>query len=173
MEKITSQILVVFYSRAGQNWSHDRTMDLKVGNTEVYAKKIQTSLNADLFKIETIKNYPNGYYACCDMAKDELKKSDRPALKTHQSVASYDTIFLGFPIWWGTAPMAVFSFLKENDFKGKRVILFCTSEGSGFGTSIGDIKKAIPTAEVEIGLSLRGSDVDNSDEKIASWIQDL
>ncbi|MDO4414429.1 MAG: flavodoxin, partial [Erysipelotrichaceae bacterium] len=85
------------------------------------------------------------------------------------SIDQYDTIFVGYPNWWGTAPMAVFTFLDAFDFKGKKIVPFCTNEGSGMGTSERDIQKECPEAIVADGLSIRGSDAEKSEAKTAVW----
>lgn len=82
----------------------------------------------------------------------------------------YDTIILGYPNWWGTFPMAVFTFLEEYDFTGKTILPFCTHEGSGLGGSERDIKRICPTATVAKGLAIHGSNVKNANETIKAWL---
>ena len=86
-------------------------------------------------------------------------------------LSAYDVIYLGYPNWWGTAPMGVFTFLESADFSGKTIRSFCTHEGSGMGQSERDIKKACPTAKVEKGLALRGASVSRADKDIESWLR--
>jgi flavodoxin len=82
----------------------------------------------------------------------------------------YSLIFLGYPNWWGTMPMAVFTFLEDHDFSGKTIIPFCTHEGSGLGRSESDIKKICPHATVLTGLSIRGGSVYRAENDISAWL---
>jgi flavodoxin len=80
-------------------------------------------------------------------------------------------IYIGYPNWYGTMPMAVFSFLESYDFSGKTIIPYCTHEGSGVGSSERDIKKLCPNAKVLSGLAIRGGSVDRADKDIANWLK--
>ena len=85
----------------------------------------------------------------------------------------YDTIFVGYPNWWGTMPMAMFTFLEHFDLSGKRILPFCTNEGSGMGSSERDLKKACKGAKVESGLSIHGAEAANSHSKVEKWVRKL
>jgi len=82
-------------------------------------------------------------------------------------------IYIGNPIWYGTMPMAVFSFLELYDFSGKTIIPYCTHEGSGMGSSERDIKKLCPNAKVLSGLAILGGSVDRVDKDVANWLKKL
>jgi flavodoxin len=86
---------------------------------------------------------------------------------------SYDVIYIGYPNWWGTMPMAVFTFLEEYDFSGKTIVPFCTHERSGMGRSERDIKKLCPNAKVLSGLAIRGGNVERADKDITNWLKKL
>jgi flavodoxin len=86
---------------------------------------------------------------------------------------SYDVIYMGYPNWWGTMPMAVFTFLESYDFSGKTIIPYCTHEGSGMGRSERDIKKLCPNARVLPGLAIRGGTVDRADKDLSNWLKPL
>jgi flavodoxin len=88
-------------------------------------------------------------------------------------MGSYDLIYLGYPNWWGTMPMAVFTFLESYDFSEKTMIPYCTHEGSGMGSSERDIKKLCPNAKMLSGLAIRGGSVDRADKDIANWLKKL
>ena len=125
-----------------------------------------------------MKTYDASYMNCIDDAKAELQAGARPELKRYLedaglSIDDYDTIFLGYPNWWGTCPMCVFTFLEHYDLAGKRIVPFCTNEGSGMGSSEKDLKKACPGAAIERGLSVTGNQAANSREKAASWAKKL
>jgi flavodoxin len=163
-------ILIVYYSRKGENYWGGSIKNLSKGNTEIAAEMIQEAVGGDLFQVETVKDYAEDYYTCIDEAKKELNQQARPELKEYlDDLDGYDTIFFGYPNWWGTMPMAMFSFLEHYDLTGKRILPFCTNEGSGLGSSEGDLKKLCVGAKVEKGLSIRGCETAKSEKKIADW----
>jgi flavodoxin len=118
------------------------------------------------------KPYAKGYNDCINQAQDDQRRNARPEL-THylDSIDKYDVIYLGYPDYWGTMPMAVFSFLEHYDFKDKALIPFCTHEGSGFGHSVSDIKKLCPTATIKPGLAIHGSQVSYANEEIKNFVK--
>lgn len=165
-----ANVLTVFYSRKGENYFGGSIRSIKVGNTARVAGYIQKAVGGDLFELETVREYAKDYHECTNEAMAEKKSSARPALKKlPESIDQYDVIFLGYPNWWGTAPMAVFTFLDAFDFSGKKIVPFCTNEGSGMGTSERDIAKECPGASVANGLSIRGSEAEVSEAKAAAW----
>ena len=169
---VNSKSLIAFYSRKGNNYIGGKIVNLPIGNTEVIAKKIQAMTGSDLFEIETVKAYPTDYTETTAVAMDEKKKNARPELtETVDNMDLYDVIYLGYPNWWGTFPMAVFTFLESYDFSGKTIIPFCTNEGSGLGNSERDIKNLCPNANVKPGLAIRGGSVKNADNEISDWIK--
>jgi len=166
-----SKTLIAYYSRKGQNYVSGSIVNLPVGNTEVVAKKIQSMTGGDLFKIDTVEAYPIDYTETTNVAMDEKRRNARPELTaTVDNMDAYDIIYLGYPNWWSTFPMAVFTFLESSDFSGKTIIPFCTHEGSGLGNSERDIKKLCPKANVKSGIAIRGGSVKNSDNMLKSWI---
>ena len=166
----SAQTLVVYYSRTGQNYTSDGIVNLKVGNTQVVAEKIQALTGADIFRLETVRSYSEDYRKCTEEAREEFNANARPALKADIDISGYDTIYLGWPCWWGTMPMCVFTFLEAHDWAGKTVIPFTTHEGSGFGQSLRDLKAAIPSATVAKGLSIQGSKVKTSSAQIEKFV---
>jgi flavodoxin len=82
-------------------------------------------------------------------------------------------IFLGYPNWYGTMPMPVFTFLEEYDFSKKTIAPFCTHEGSGMGRSVADIKKMCPQSTVLDGLAIRGGDVKNAQDEVSGWLREI
>lgn len=141
------------------------------GNTKTVAEKICEQLNAELFEVKTVEIYPVKYNLVVDQAKKEITDSYRPELlSTKENLNEYDIIVIGYPMWWYTCPMAIFSFLEQYDFKGKIILPFCTHEGSALSTSVEDIKKSVPTAIVKEGLAIRGSKVKESDSIIKAWL---
>ena len=154
------KILIAYYSRTG--------------NTKSVADEIQKNVGGDLFEIKTTNTYPEEYQATTEQAKTEKNNNFRPQLATQVAdFSSYDVIFVGYPIWWGTMPMGVFSFLEQYNFAGKTVIPFCTHGGSGLGDSVSDIKKTLPQANVLSGLAVRGSESSKSQTEIANWLKSI
>lgn len=172
MDYIEKKCLVAYFSRKGNNYVSGRIVNLQVGNTEVAAMLIHELTGCDMFYIDTVKTYPVDYTETTEVAQQELRNNSRPKLKDYvENMDSYDIIFLGYPNWWGTMPMAVYTFLEQYDFSGKTIMPFCTHEGSGMGHSESDIKKLCPNANVQKGLSIQGSSVKNAKNDIEGWIQ--
>lgn len=154
-----SKPLVVYFSRSG--------------NTESVAMRIRDAVDADIFEIETVQDYPEDYNELLDFARREQRAGARPALASHISdMGEYDLIFLGYPNWWGDMPMPLYSFLDEYDLSGKTIMPFVTSGGSGFSRTLRAIENAEPGARVLDGLSIRDRRVHDAstDEAISSWL---
>ncbi len=174
MQNPAGETLIAYYSRRGQNYVGGSIVDLKEGNTEVVAKKIQAQTGGDLFKIDTINSYPVDYNETTRVAQKELSNNARPELTDSiDNFDDYEIIYLGYPNWWGTFPMAVFTFLESYNFSGKLIIPFCTHEGSGLGGSVSDIKRLCPDAEIAKPIAIRGGSVHGADKTIENWISNL
>lgn len=164
--------LVAFYSRADENYVSGTIRNLKIGNTERAAKVIGNLVGADMFKIEQAEPYSKIYNECIEQARKDQRENARPALlKLPKSLDEYDKIYLGFPNYWSTMPMVVFTFLEAFDFSGKTIYPFCTHEGSGMGSSLSDIKKLCPKAIIKQGLALHGAAVEQAKDKIENWVK--
>ncbi|MBQ9526783.1 MAG: flavodoxin [Fretibacterium sp.] len=164
--------LIVFFSREGNNYVNGSVKNLPVGNTEVAAGFIRDITGAELFKLEPVKPYAMDYTECTNEAKRELNEKARPEAKAYPATLDgYDIIYLGYPNWWGTMPMCVFTFLERFDFTGKTIKPFCTHEGSGMGHSEADIRRVCPGAKVEKGLAIHGADVAGARSAIENWIK--
>lgn len=163
--------LIAYFSRTGENYVNGTIKNLPVGNTEVAAQMIQERTGGDLFRLEPVQAYPYGYNACIAQAQDEQRRDARPELKAYpDSLEGYDTIYLGFPNYWGTMPMCVCTFLEHFDFTGKTIRPFCTHEGSGMGRSEADIRRLCPGAKVERGLAIHGAAVARAGTAIEKWL---
>lgn len=154
-----SKVLIVYYSRTG--------------NTEELAKIISDKVNGDLFKIETVKEYPSEYQEMTDVAQEEKNNNIRLEIKETKSTEEYDTVFIGCPIWWGTCPMAMFTYIESQDFTGKTIIPFTTSGGSGLGTVEDDIKESSNAKNYLKGFTVSGSNVDNSSDSVTDWLESI
>ena len=143
---------------------------LDVGNTQKTAEILREITGADIFRIEPVQPYSDSYNECIEQAKQDNQNNARPALKAlPDSLDGYDTIYLGYPNYWGTMPMCVFTFLEHFDFGGKTIKPFCTHEGSDLGTSESDIKKLCSGARVEKGLAIHGSRMNGARAKLEKW----
>ena len=165
--------LVVYYSRKGENHMPGGVQFLEKGHPERAAEFIAKALDADLFEIDTVKPYAENYRACCGEAFAEFKAAARPEIKGYvEDISGYETVFVCFPCWCGTAPMCVYTFLEHYDFTGKKIVPLCTNEASGMANSEADIAKSCPGATVVSGLSVRGHKVIDSEAEIAAWAKE-
>ena len=159
------RILIAYYSRTG--------------TTREMANQIRARVRGDLFELKTAHSYPAEYRATTNQAKRELNEGFRPALVGQiADMGTYDTVFIGFPNWWGTLPMAFFTFLEQYELAGKTVIPFCTHEGSQFGRSLEDLRARCGNARILEGLALRGGGVervarDAVREEVVRWLDRL
>ena len=173
----TQKILVAFFSRAGENYN---VGTVEVGNTEIMAGFIKDYLGdkADIFKIDPVVPYPTDYDECLQVATDEMNNNKRPEFKNANTLnlANYDTIILGYPIWWGNVPMMINTFLETYDFSGKTVYLFNTHEGSGNSGTYRAIKNKLTSANVNTdGLAIQGKTArqESARATVETWLKGL
>lgn len=163
--------LIIFYSRADENYFGGKYCKVAVGNTEKVAKIIAEATGGELFKIEQKIPYATDYQTCIRQAKADKQNNARPELKAlPDCLDNYDEIYLGYPNYWGDMPMAVYTFLEAFDWTGKIIHPFCTHEGSGLSSTEKKIANTCKGAKVAAGLEICGSYVDSSTEKIHSWL---
>ncbi|MDO4178502.1 MAG: flavodoxin [Phascolarctobacterium sp.] len=158
--KVTNdKALVVYFSQSG--------------NTQKVANMIQKQTGAAMFRVETVKTYASNYHALIDEAKKEQQANARPELKKAKvdNLKQYDTVFVGYPNWWGTLPMPLFTFFEANDMTGKNIVPFVTHEGSAFGTSLNDLAKLAPKANIKEGIDIRGGRVGDSEADVTAWLK--
>ena len=166
-----AKTLIAYFSRADENYFGGAMRYVKVGNTEIVCTILKDLVDADLFKIEMKNPYSPVYMTCIEEAKRDLRAKSRPELVSlPASLDGYDTIILAYPNYWGTMPMAVFSFLERFDFTGKTILPLCTNEGSGLGASERDIRRACPGATLKAGLSITGSAAASSESSLRRWL---
>lgn len=140
------------------------------GTTERAAQDAQKIIGGDLFKIATVNPYPSAYRECTEVAKAEMQTDARPALQgTLPDTQQYDVIYIGYPIWWHQAPMAVFSFIEQSNLNGKTVVLFCTSGGSDISETLPKLHEALAkkNAKVIDGITV------NRPQGIDEWLAKL
>lgn len=154
------KVLVVYFS--------------ETGNTQKFAKLISDEVGGDFRRIETVKSYPKGQ-ALFDYTKKERDENARPELKEMDvNPEDYDVIFIGYPIWWYTLPMPIYTFFDKYDFNGKIIVPFNTHEGSGDGGTYSTIKELEPNATVLDGLAIRGGDMKSEQTtKVRNWLKGL
>ena len=160
-----SKSIVVYFSRTGEQYG---VGVIEKGNTAIVADMIVEQTGADNFEIlPKSDNYPMTYKELTDVAKEEQNQNARPEIKdTVQDFDKYDTIYLGYPIWWGDLPMICYTFLESYDFSGKTIIPFCTHAGSGNAGTQSKIQAAVPNATVKEVLAISGADTQNNQESV-------
>lgn len=163
--------IIVCFSRRGENYVNGALKELPVGNTEAAAGMLRELTGSEVFQIEPVRPYAKSYNECIAQAQADLRRDARPELKRYpDSLEGYDTVYLGYPNYWGTMPMCVFTFLEHFDFTGKTILPFCTHEGSGMGRSEADIKRLCPGATVKKGLAIHGGSVQHARADIEAWL---
>lgn len=146
-----------------------------LGNTQYVAYLIQENTGADIFRIEPKTPYTTNHNDLVDLAKEEQNDNTRPELKSNvENLEQYDTIFIGYPNWWGDMPMILYTFFDSNDFSGKTIIPFNTHGGSGFSNTISTIAELEPNATVnENGYTVSRDNVQEAESDIIDWLTDL
>ena len=165
--------LVVYFSRADENYN---VGTVEVGNTELLAKEIIAKTSADEFKIEPKDKYPAVYQEAIERATAERKAGARPEYIGDVDITDYDTIFFGYPIWWGDMPMVVYNFIEKHDWNGKTVIPFNTHEGSGNAGTYDILKSKMTGATLKgDGFNMSGSTARTDDgiKKLDNWLENL
>ena len=168
-------VLVTYFSHAGENYN---VGVIEEGNTAKLAKAIAEQTGAELFEIVPVVDYPQTYDECLEVATAEQRQGARPEyVGDAENWEQYDTVFIGYPIWWGEIPNIVYTFMENHDFAGKTVIPFNTHEGSGQSHSQRDIEKTLSDATVLKGLAVRGAtaqnDADATAKAVSDWLSKL
>ena len=182
--KSDSKTLVVYFSmpetKTADNMTQEEDNSTVVidgevlGNTQYMAYVIQKNTGADIFRIEPKTPYPTDHDTLVDLASNEQAENARPAIKdTIENFEQYDTIFVGYPNWWGDMPMILYTFFDTYDFSGKTIIPFNTHGGSGFSDTINSIRENEPNAEVLDGLSISRNSIQDAEAEIVDWVESL
>ena len=163
--------LIAYFSRKGENYVVGQIRHLEKGNTKIVAKKIQNLIGGDLYEIKPVIPYADDYDTCIQQAKQDLNENKRPLIATPlPNLEGYEMIYIGYPNYWGTMPMHVFTFLEEQNLKDKHIKPFCTHEGSGMGHSESDLIQICQDAYLEKGLAIIGSNVSTCDDLLRRWV---
>ena len=167
------KVLVAYFSRTGEQYG---VGNITEGNTAIVAKMIADKTNGDLFEIKVAQdNYPKGYTELTEYVKKEMEQKARPEIVGKvENFADYDTIFIGYPIWWGDKPMPVYTFIESYDFNGKTIVPFATHEGSGFGGTQGMDRTG---AKILKGIGIYGHVAQNNraeaEKQVSEWLKGL
>lgn len=172
MEK---KILTVFFSMKGETYmAGGRIEDLEKGNTHVCAEYIQQAVGCDLFEIETTKAYSKDHFEMIEEAKVEMQSGEKAQPKRWlDNLEDYDVIFVGYPIWWGTYPPIINTFLEHYNLEGKTIIPFSTSEGSGLLNTVAELREVCKGATVTEALAIRGSQARKSGKTVSEWARKM
>ena len=166
--------LVIIFSRADENYNVGY---VEKGNTMILAEMIAAKTGSELFEVKPAKKYPAEYDACTEVVHEEQRQNVRPEILEDKDISEYDTIFFGYPIWWGDIPMCMYTFAEGHDWNGKKVIPFCTHEGSGSGRTDRTLKNLMKGAEIEKALAIRGTAAQNNtksaEKEIDKWLKNL
>lgn len=159
-EDTAAKSLIVYFS-----WS---------GNTETVAKSIQSMTDSDIFEIVPKTPYNSEYNTLTNDAKAEQQNNARPEIAgSIENIGDYDTIYVGFPIWWGDMPMILYTFFDTYDLSGKTVALFCTSGGSGLSNTVNEVKELEPNATVTKGLHIGSGSASTPYSAVQSWLEEI
>ena len=153
----TNRLLVLYYSENG--------------TTKAVAEELQKQLGADIEAIEAVEPYSGDFQATIERCNKERESGQTPALKALQSnIADYDTIYLGYPIWFGTYAMPIATLVKEQEFEGKIIIPFCSFGSGGLNTSTADLEKALPKAKILKGYGVRTARVASAAKELNRFL---
>ena len=173
----TANALVVYFSRIGEQYS---VGVIEEGNTAIVAQMVAERTGADVFEITpAVDNYPtDNYRALTEVGLQEQKDNARPAIANEiENFNIYDTVFLGYPIWWGDLPMILYTFLESYDFSGKTIVPFCTHGGSQMAGTEAKIEGVVTADAVLNGLAVAGTDAqsnrDRVRETVNNWLSGL
>ncbi|WP_321394783.1 flavodoxin [uncultured Desulfuromusa sp.] len=178
------QSLVVYFSMPETTDPNNMTTDEDnssvvidgevLGNTQYMAYVIQKSTGADIFRIKPLNPYPINHETLVDLAAAEKDSNARPAIAERiENFAQYDTVFIGYPIWWADMPMILYAFFEEYDFSGKTVVPFSTHGGSRFAGTPQTIQRLDPEAKMLNGLTISRDRIQNAEQQILDWVNGL
>jgi flavodoxin len=167
-----SNVLMAYFSRPGENYYYGGRIDLEVGNTQVVADMIASTIAVDVYRIRAADPYPDDYEATVERNTREQDRGIRPAIAGEPpSLDGYDTVLLGCPIWSVRLPMIMRTFAESIDLRGKTIHPFVTYAVSGIGTTVEDYRRLCPDATIGHGLAVRGEEVNDAGADVAAWLQ--
>lgn len=179
------KVLTVYFTRVGNSEFEEdvdavssaslmKDNETLVGNSQLLATMVYNAVGGELYGIQTEKKYPSAYSDTVSVAKDEMDSDENVALSgTLPELSRYDTVVLVFPVWWGTVPGAVKSFLQSDDLSGKTIYPLVTHGGSGAGNSVEDIRKLCKADVSNDVLEVFDDDVANAAGAVSEWLKSL
>lgn len=163
--------LVIYFSRADENYFGGSMKFVDKGNTEIIAEYIKDIIGADLFKVEPLIPYSENYMICINEAKERTSSHNAPIKEGVPDISSYEVIYIGSPIYWGGMPEEMFTALKGLDFSGKTIRIFTTHEGSGLSGVPRQVKELCSDAIIlDDAIAIQGSSVSGAKSKIENWL---
>lgn len=179
------KVLTVYFTRVGNSEFEEdvdavssaslmKDNETLVGNSQLLATMVYNAVGGELYGIQTEKKYPSAYSDTVSVAKDEMDSDENVALSgTLPELSRYDMVVLVFPVWWGTVPGAVKSFLQSDDMAGKTIYPLVTHGGSGAGNSVEDIRKLCKADVSNDVLEVFDDDVTNAAGAVSEWLKSL
>ena len=165
--------IIIYFSRADENYFGGTMKYIEKGNTEVIAKYIRDIVGADIFKVEPQIPYSADYMQCIEEAKVRTRNHTAPIKENVPDLSSYEVIYVGSPVYWGGMPEELFTALKGLDYTGKTIRPFVTHEGSGLSSIPNQLKDICIGAKVESGIAITGSMVNSAKSKVENWLKGL
>ena len=165
--------IIIYFSRADENYFGVAMKYIEKGNTEVIAEYIRDIAGSDMFKVEPLEPYSADYMQCIEEAKVRTREHKAPIKENVPDLSSYEVIYVGAPVYWGGMPEELFTALKGLDYTGKTIRPFVTHEGSGISSIPNQLKDICTGAKVESGIAITGSQVNSAKGKIENWLKGL
>ena len=162
--------MVIYFSRADENYVGGSLRYIDKGNTEVIAEYVRDIAGADMFKVEPLEPYAVDYRECLEEAKERTRSHNAPIKDKVPDISSYEVIYVGSPVYLGGMPEELFTALKGLDYKGKIIRPFVTHEGSGISGVPMQLKKLCEGATITPGIAIRGATVNSAKEQVEEWI---
>jgi flavodoxin len=167
-------MLLVFFSRAGENYFNGGRKDLTVGNTEVVAGMVRDALHCDVFQIKAVDPYPHSYDATVQRNVREQNEDARPKIANlPASLSGYQTILVGSPVWNVRAPRIMLTFAERYDFTGKTIYPFTTYALNGLGSVVDEYRAAFGGAKLGEALAIRGEEAEGSRSQADRWLRHI
>ena len=162
--------IIIFFSRADENYFDGEMRTIEKGNTEIIAEYIRDFIGADSFKVEPKNPYPASYMECIREAKVRTKEHNAPIVEAIPDISDYEVIYVGSPIYWEGMPEELFTALKGHDYQNKIIRPFVTHEGSGLSNVPSQLEEICLGAKITSGLAIQGSQVKEAKAKVEEWI---
>lgn len=162
--------IIIYFSRADENYFCGTIKNIDKGNTEVIAEYIKDFTNADIFKVEPLNKYSENYRTCIEEAKTRTITHNAPIREKVPDISSYEIIYIGSPVYWNGMPEELFTALKGLDYTGKTIRPFVTHEGSGLSNIPNQLKNICKNGIVTKGLAITGSQVNFAKNEVENWI---